>query len=72
MALKTNRRRPRRLKIAHLPTTVDEGARPALRAQLAQQNQVPSSSRRLPMMRHLQWEHVGASFWMAHSKLSNV
>jgi len=24
------------------------------------------------MIRHAQWLHVGASMWIAHSKLSNV
>src|SRR5438067_1983221 len=32
----------------------------------------PSFSTPWPMTRHLQWAHVGARAWMAHSKLSNV
>src|ERR671925_140039 len=32
----------------------------------------PSFSTPWPMTRQLQWAHVGARAWMAHSKLSNV
>ena len=46
---------------------------PAFSAQLAQQKNLPdAASTPCPMIRHAQWLQVGASMWIAHSKLSNV
>jgi hypothetical protein len=45
---------------------------PACLAQLAQQNMRPSASTPCPMIRQPQCSQVGASAWMAHSKLSKV
>jgi hypothetical protein len=40
-------------------------------AQCSQQKKVPSFSRPCPTMRIPQFSQVGASAWIAHSKLSN-
>jgi hypothetical protein len=45
---------------------------PAFSAQCAQQKKVPSFSMPCPTMRHEQCAQVGATAWIAHSKLSNV
>src|SRR5207248_6980830 len=45
---------------------------PSWRAQCAQQYILPFASTPWPRMRQLQCAQTGASFWMAHSKLSNV
>jgi hypothetical protein len=41
-------------------------------AQLAQQKMRPPASTPWPMTRQPQWEQVGATAWIAHSKLSKV
>ena len=45
---------------------------PDMRAQLAQQKNVPCDSTPCPTTLQPQCAHVGASLWIAHSKLSNV
>jgi hypothetical protein len=41
-------------------------------AQWAQQKIWSPFSMPWPITRHPQWSHLGASAWIAHSKLSNV
>jgi hypothetical protein len=61
-----------------LPATVQAQARsstprtPSWTAQCAQQKKVPSFSTPWPTIVHPQCSQVGASAWMAHSKLSNT
>src|SRR5437667_5434648 len=45
---------------------------PAVLAQFAQQKTRPLASTPWPITRQPQWAHVGASAWMAHSKLSKT
>src|SRR5688572_5016309 len=45
---------------------------PACRAQCAQQKKCPPPSMPCPMILHLQCSHMGASLWIAHSKLSKT
>jgi hypothetical protein len=45
---------------------------PAFSAQCAQQKNFPSFSMPCPTIRQEQCAHVGATAWIAHSKLSNV
>src|SRR6266550_3203842 len=45
---------------------------PLCLAQWAQQYITPPASTPCPMTLHRQWAHMGASAWIAHSKLSKI
>jgi hypothetical protein len=57
---------------AQLQTRSRSSETPSASAQCAQQKIRPSDSTPWPMIRQPQCAHVGASAWIAHSKLSNV